>query len=112
MLVSPDALLISGTASIVGHASLHPGSVAGQVDEILANLETLISRAHAQSPLLPAKIGRNTLLKAYVRHRDDAVDVEQRLRAHLPADAAVLVLLGDVCRADLLVEFECLHAAG
>jgi hypothetical protein len=24
----------------------------------------------------------------------------------------VLVLLGDVCRADLLVEFECLHTAG
>lgn len=112
MLISPDALLISGTASIVGHASLHPGRVADQVEEILANLETLISCAHTQSPVLPAKIGRNTMIKAYVRHREDAADVERRLRAHLPADAEVLVLLGDVCRADLLVEFECLHTAG
>jgi chorismate lyase/3-hydroxybenzoate synthase len=112
MLVSPDALLISGTASIVGHASLHPGSVAGQVEEILANLEALISRAHALSPALPPKIGRNTLIKAYVRHRDDAPDVGQRLRTHLPEGMEVLVLLGDVCRADLLVEFECLHTAG
>jgi len=112
MLVSSDALLISGTASIVGHASLHPGSVAGQVEEILANLETLISRAHSQSPALPANIGRNTLIKAYVRHRDDAPEVERRLRAHLPGDVPVLVLSGDVCRADLLVEFECLHTAG
>jgi chorismate lyase/3-hydroxybenzoate synthase len=112
MLVSPDALLISGTASIVGHASLHAGSVAGQVEEILANLETLISRAHAQSPGLPGKLGRNTLIKAYVRHRDHAAEVERRLRAHLSAEASVLVLLGDVCRADLLVEFECLHTAG
>lgn len=112
MLVSSDALLISGTASIVGHASLLAGSVAGQVEEILANLETLISRAHTLSPALPAKIGRHTLIKAYVRHREDAADVERRLRAHLPANAAVLVLLGDVCRADLLVEFECLHTAG
>jgi len=112
MMVSPDALLISGTASIVGHASLHPGSVVAQVEEILANLETLISCAHSLSPALPAKIGRNTLIKAYVRHREDAADVERSLRAHLPEDAAVLVLLGDVCRADLLVEFECLHTAG
>jgi chorismate lyase/3-hydroxybenzoate synthase len=112
MLVAPDALMISGTASIVGHASLHPGSVGGQVEEILANLETLIARAHARSPALPAKIGRHTLIKAYVRHRGDVEEVESRLRARLPAGADVLVLSGDVCRADLLVEFDCLHTAG
>ena len=112
MLVAPDTLMISGTASIVGHASLHPGSVGGQVDEILANLEALISRAHAQSPALPAKFGRNTLIKAYVRHQSHVVEVESRLRAHLPAAAPLLLLAGDVCRADLLVEFDCLHTAG
>lgn len=112
MLVAADTLMISGTASIVGHASQHPGSVAGQVDEILANLDTLVARAHALSPALPAKFGRRSLIKVYVRRRDDVAEVESRLRARLPEDTPTLVLLGDVCRADLLVEFDCLHAAG
>ena len=111
MLVAPDTLMISGTASIVGHASLHPDSVPAQVDEILANLDTLLSRAHVQAPGLPPKFGRNTLIKAYVRNADDARLVETRLRARLPANVPLLVLLGDVCRADLLVEFDCLHCA-
>src|SRR5690349_4690596 len=112
MLVSTDTLMVSGTASIVGHASQHPGSVAGQVDEILENLDTLLSRAQAQSAELPAHFSGSTLVKAYVRHRADVAEVERRLRAQLPDGAPMLVLLGDVCRADLLVEFDCLHTAG
>lgn len=112
MLVAPGTLMISGTASIVGHASQHPGSVAAQVDEILANLDSLVSSAHDHSPALPGRFGRNTLIKAYVRHRADAALVENKLRARIPADVPFLVLLGDVCRADLLVELDCLHAAG
>jgi chorismate lyase / 3-hydroxybenzoate synthase len=112
MLVAPTTLMISGTASIVGHASLHPGSVGGQVEEIVANLEAMISQAHIQSPALPARFGENTLIKAYVRHRMHAAEVERRLRARLPEVTEVLLLQGDVCRADLLVEFDCLHTAG
>ena len=36
------SLYISGTASIVGHQSLHPGDVQSQVDETLNNLRVLI----------------------------------------------------------------------
>jgi chorismate lyase/3-hydroxybenzoate synthase len=111
MLVAPDTLMISGTASIVGHASQHAGSVAAQVDEILANLASLLNRAHAQAPGLPATFGSNSLIKVYVRNREDLSTVEDKLRAQLPRDASILVLHGDVCRADLLVEFDCLHAA-
>jgi chorismate lyase / 3-hydroxybenzoate synthase len=112
MLVAPDTLMISGTASIVGHASQHPGDVGRQVTVILENLEVLIARAHAKSPALPARIGRGTAIKAYVRNSGDVAEVESRLRARLPNDADVLVLSGDVCRADLLVEFDCVHTAG
>lgn len=112
MLVTLDVLMISGTASIVGHASQHTGSVAGQVDEILTNLDSLLSRAHAHAPALPAKFGRGTLIKAYVRNAADLAVVESRLRAQVPAGVPLLVLHGDVCRSDLLVEFDCLHAAG
>lgn len=109
MLVAPDLLMISGTASIVGHASKHAGSVAAQVDEILTNLESLL--AHAQAPELPASLGPSSLIKAYVRNREDLTVVESMLRKRLPRTPC-LILHGDVCRADLLVEFDCLHAAG
>src|SRR5213082_3849534 len=43
------ALFISGTASIVGHTSLHVGDTVAQTRETLANIEALraeIGRAH------------------------------------------------------------------
>jgi chorismate lyase/3-hydroxybenzoate synthase len=111
MLVTPDSLMISGTASIVGHASQHADNVAAQVDEIVANLDSLLQSAHAQAPALPATFGRGSLIKVYLRNRMDLQFVEDRLRALLPDSASWLVLQGDVCRSDLLVEFDCIHAA-
>lgn len=111
MLATPDSLMISGTASIVGHASQHADNVAAQVDEIVANLDSLLQGAHAQAPALPATFGRGSLIKVYLRNRVDLQIVEDRLRALLPDGASSLVLQGDVCRSDLLVEFDCLHAA-
>jgi len=111
MLVAPHSLMISGTASIVGHASRHADSVAAQVDEILANLNSLVQSAHAQAPALPATFGRGSLIKVYLRNRMDLQTVEDRLRALLPDSASWLVLQGDVCRSDLLVEFDCVHTA-
>ena len=40
-------LTVSGTASIVGHETLHIGDVAGQVDESLRNLEAVVDAANA-----------------------------------------------------------------
>jgi chorismate lyase/3-hydroxybenzoate synthase len=111
MLVTPDSLMISGTASIVGHASQHADSVAAQVDEIVANLDSLLRGALAQAPALPATFGRGSLIKVYLRNRVDLQIVEDRLRALLPDSASWLVLQGDVCRSDLLVEFDCIHGA-
>jgi chorismate lyase/3-hydroxybenzoate synthase len=111
MVVAPDLLMISGTASIVGHASRHAGSVQRQMAEILNNLDTLLLRARGHGPALPARFSRATLIKAYLRHPGDLPFVEQQLRERLPAGTPFLVLLGDVCRADLLLELDCLHAA-
>ncbi|HSP00758.1 MAG TPA: hypothetical protein VLN90_04765, partial [Thioalkalivibrio sp.] len=41
-------LYISGTASIVGHASVHPGDASAQVDEIINHLGALIDTARQQ----------------------------------------------------------------
>jgi chorismate lyase/3-hydroxybenzoate synthase len=111
MLVAPDLLMISGTASIVGHASQHAGSVQRQMTEIFRNLDSVLARARAHAPELPGKFGRSTLIKAYLRDAADLEVVESALRERLPPETPFLVLLGDVCRADLLVEFDCLHAA-
>jgi chorismate lyase/3-hydroxybenzoate synthase len=107
MLVSQQLLLVSGTASIVGHASRHAGSARDQAREILANLDALLSRAHSHAPALAAQIGANTLIKAYLRHREQLPQIEEALLARLPEDTPLLVLHGDVCRAELLVEFDC-----
>ena len=111
MLVAPDTLMISGTASIVGHVSQHAESIAAQVDEIFVNLNRLLHSAHTKAPALEACLSTASLIKAYVRNRTDLQTVEAKLRANLPHGASYLVLHGDVCRSDLLVEFDCLHAA-
>jgi len=43
-------LLLSGTAAVVGHASRHPGELAAQLDETLANLDALLRAARRRHP--------------------------------------------------------------
>ena len=89
------AFFISGTASIVGHESMHEGDVAMQAAEISRNFAALFS---ACGDLRPAG---DLMLKVYLR---DACDVA-RVSASLPA-AQVMYLQADICRTNLLVEIE------
>ena len=100
-------LYISGTAAVVGHASYHAGDVCAQVDETVANLQSLCAAAGSTHPLG----GARSVLKAYVRHAADADLVRERLHARFGADTPLLVLLGDICRVELLVEIDGLHDA-
>lgn len=99
-LPGDDVLAISGTAAITGHASQHPGDVAAQLDETLANLDALLSEGG-----MPAGFGAESPLKVYVRRSADAPAVMARLRTRLP-QTPLLLLEGDVCRAELLVEID------
>ncbi|WP_018233486.1 chorismate transformation enzyme, FkbO/Hyg5 family [Thioalkalivibrio thiocyanodenitrificans] len=104
-------LYISGTASIVGHASRHEGDVRAQVDEIIDNLEALIgnvSRGHGLDTL--AGPGDLSLIKVYVKHARDLEAVHERIRARIGTYPAMLFLHGDICRRELLVEIEGLYA--
>lgn len=100
LLPAHDALAISGTAAVVGHASAHRGDVAAQLREILTNLEALLGEAG-----LPAGFDTRAPLKAYVRHPGDAERVRRLLAERLPG-VPVLLLHGDVCRRELLVEID------
>jgi chorismate lyase/3-hydroxybenzoate synthase len=101
----PPQLYISGTAAVVGHASHHANDVAAQLDETLANISSLLAAAGSAAVLG----GAHSILKAYVRRAADAELVRERLHARLGADTPLLILLGDICRAELLVEIDGIH---
>jgi chorismate lyase/3-hydroxybenzoate synthase len=105
-IVSGDHLpyfLISGTASIVGHESRHPGDVDAQAAETLSNIRALIQEAERQG--FP-RTGKSWFLKIYVRHPEHL----DRIRAQVaeivrPTDRCIY-LHADICRPELLVELE------
>lgn len=97
-----DTLFISGTASIVGHASVHPGDVVEQTHEILRNIQALLDEAN-QGAEGPWTMGR-LLCKVYVRHAKDAPLIERVLAQK--GLSRFICLLGDICRPELLLEIE------
>lgn len=101
---STAQLFISGTAAIVGHASLHAEDCGAQLDETLANLRTLLSAAHSR-----ASLGANSLLKVYVRRADDAPAIHAALRQQVESPAGIVLLHADICRRELLLEIDGLH---
>lgn len=90
-------LIVSGTASIVGHVSQHEGDLTGQLAETWRNLEALRTSAGAERPLA---------LRVYIRNAADHAAVRAFLAERLPAGVQTLYLLADICRAELLVEME------
>lgn len=105
-----DVLFVSGTASIVGHETLHQGNVVAQAHETLTNLQSVVASAVSQGAREVALLS-DLHLKAYVRHPEDQPVVRQVLAGHgLDADK-VLYLHADICRSDLLVEIEAIGPA-
>jgi chorismate lyase / 3-hydroxybenzoate synthase len=109
MLNGGGELLISGTASVVGHATHHDGDVSAQLHETLLNLETLLQQAHARNPRCPVRFSDDAVLKVYLREPQACDAVFAELRQRLPAGASLLVLAADICRDDLLIEIDGLH---
>jgi chorismate lyase / 3-hydroxybenzoate synthase len=103
-----SALFISGTASIVGHASVHVGDVGRQTQESLANMEVLRQLATKKSaaPFL----AQNLSYTVYLRHAHDMAVARHVFEQAVGRDSAAareaVYLQADVCRADLLVEIE------
>jgi chorismate lyase/3-hydroxybenzoate synthase len=100
LLPAQDALAISGTAAVVGHASAHHDDLDAQLNETLTNLEALLASAD-----MTAGFDTHSPLKAYVRHSADAARVHEFFQQRLPG-VPVLLLHGDICRSELLVEID------
>lgn len=102
-MVFGRTLFISGTASIVGHETVHPGDLLGQCRTTLANLAVILERAGADGP---ARLGEAAAWKVYLRHPGDYAAVRDFLADALHPASPVLYLAGDICRGDLLAEIE------
>jgi enamine deaminase RidA (YjgF/YER057c/UK114 family) len=105
-LGSQELFFVSGTASIVGHESLHQGDVVAQTRETLDNIDALLDVAAGRS-----RGGRfaatDMEYRAYVRHAAD-VDAVRRVVVSRLGEAPVQYVQADVCREELLVEIEAL----
>lgn len=102
-------LLLSGTASVVGHASRHDGELLAQLDETFANFDALIGAARAQRPSLPAHFGSGSRLKVYVRDRHDLPTVAAALDRRFGNEVPRLLLHAAICRRELAVEIDGVH---
>lgn len=103
-------LFVSGTASILGHLTVHAGDVAAQTRETLANLGAVFAEAERLSR--PGAFPmREASYKVYVRHTADVGAVRRELVTALGEDADVNYLRADICRSDLLVEIEAIAYA-
>jgi chorismate lyase/3-hydroxybenzoate synthase len=104
-------LFISGTASIVGHETLHAGNATAQTRETLANILAVIKQA-APAGFQPGACSADLHLKAYLRHGEHLTIVSEQVSHTFGPAAQVIYLQADICRADLLVEIEGVYLNG
>lgn len=104
--ISGAQLLISGTASVVGHVSTHIGDPGKQTLEILHNLNALIAQTEQLHGVSRGQWGGQALFKIYIRHPEHFATIRDILREQLPLHTQVLYLQGEMCRMELLLEIE------
>ena len=101
-------LFIAGTASIVGHETKHKGNFEKQLSETLQNIDSVREQV--------AKIGRSrskntfplSLVKVYLRNENGIDLTLATLERSFDPGVKIILLRGDICRSDLLLEIECI----
>ena len=100
-----ELLFISGTASIVGHRTLHAGDVLAQCRETLANIRAVVDCANGQCRGTPFSLA-DLDYRVYLRDPADHARIAAELAQTLAGARQVVCLQADVCRSDLLIEIE------
>lgn len=95
---SAETLFVSGTASVVGHATAHHGDTNRQLEETMRNMEILAGTASFSMSDLDS-------LKIYLRNPSDLSMVRSRLQSAYGGVSSIY-LQADICRANLLIEIE------
>lgn len=100
-----EVLFISGTASVVGHATLHPADVVAQTRETMTNIEAVLAEANRLANQ-PGFDLASLHYKVYVRHPADLAQIRAELERIVGIAPNAVYLQADVCRRDLLLEIE------
>ncbi|WP_158845828.1 FkbO/Hyg5 family chorismatase [Saccharothrix deserti] len=101
-------LYVSGTASILDHATVSPGDVVRQCQVTLANIAALIGADNLARHGIDGGYALDDLraIKVYVKRPEDVPTVTRLCRDEFSRRVDVAVFTVDVCRPDLLVEIE------
>ena len=103
-------LLASGTASIVGHASVHLDDVAEQCRESLRNLRALLDEGEKNADACFDFLAC-LALRVYVREPEQLASVRTVFEASGIPDENIVYLHGEICRRELAVELEGVFSA-
>lgn len=99
-----ELLFVSGTASIVGHQTVHRGDVVAQCEESARNVRAVLGEANRATRSTGHR-AETLVHRAYVRHLADFPAVRHTL-ARCLGGASLTLMQADICRQDLLVEVE------
>jgi chorismate lyase/3-hydroxybenzoate synthase len=100
-----EVLFVSGTASIVGHATMHPSNVVAQARETMTNIKAVLAEANRLASQ-PGFDLSSLHYKVYMRNPADLEQIRAEL-THCVGDSLKAVYLqADVCRQELLLEIE------
>jgi enamine deaminase RidA (YjgF/YER057c/UK114 family) len=99
-------IFISGTAAIVGQASIIHDSVEHQTEMTILNILSLISKDNLQKHgIATIEKARINYLRVYVKYAKDIQQVRSVCMKHFP-QLPVSFVVADICRPELLVEIE------
>jgi len=110
-LPGQEILFVSGTASIVGHLTVHAGDVVGQTREALANVAAVVAEANRLCRTDAYALAELSY-RVYVRHAADFPLVRAALAPLIGAAAEIVYVQADICRHDLLLEIEAMASHG
>ena len=102
-IAQQDVFFISGTASIIGHQTMHEGDLIGQLETTIDNIQHLLDNNRPQNNPPQQQLQS---LKVYLRQAADYAPARAALEKHF-GNIPMLFTLADICRSNLLVEVEC-----
>lgn len=103
-----EQLYVSGTASIIGHETVHIGDITNQTATALENISILIGTDNLAKYGISDELSLRdlNLVKVYVRETSHLPIVKTYCEEFLCPEAMVAYFNVDICRSDLLVEIE------
>jgi len=100
---------ISGTASILGQETVHIGDVAGQTEQTIQNITSLMSpdSSKGAAQIIDMNCSKElAYLRVYIKDKSDFPIVRQICEKEYGVNRCINYVEAEVCRTNLLVEIE------